>query len=131
MAEISVILPVYNAEKYLRDAIQSILNQTFTDFELIIINDGSTDESERIINSFSDKRIRYIRNDKNLGLIETLNKAVHLAAGPYIARMDSDDISEMNRLEIQLAELKKNKGFQMICSPILGITAGGKQRDHW
>lgn len=99
---ISVILPVYNAEKYVREAIESILNQTYDDFELIIINDGSKDKSGNIIASFSDSRIRNIPNDKNMGLIYTLNKGLSLAQGKYIARMDADDIAYPNRLEMQM-----------------------------
>ncbi|MEG7862607.1 glycosyltransferase family A protein [Bacillus mobilis] len=102
MPEITVLMPVYNAEKYLKDAIDSILNQTFKDFELLIINDGSTDKSVEIINSYKDPRINLINNEKNLKLIDTLNKGIKLASGKYIARMDSDDISHPRRLELQL-----------------------------
>lgn len=99
---ISVILPVYNGEKYLRLALESVLRQTLADFELIIINDGSTDKSEEIILSYPDPRITYIKNPKNMGLIFTLNKGLYLSKGQYIARMDTDDISELNRFESQV-----------------------------
>jgi len=98
---ISVLMPVFNAEKYLREAIESILNQTFTDFEFIIINDGSTDGSKDVILSYSDPRIKYVENETNLGLIQTLNNGIHLCRGQYIARMDADDISMPNRLKSQ------------------------------
>jgi len=100
---ISVLMPVYNAEKYLEIAIESILNQSFQDFEFIIINDGSTDNSESIIKSFSDPRIRYVKNAENLKLIKTLNKGIELATGKYIARMDADDVAEPNLFKEQLA----------------------------
>jgi glycosyltransferase involved in cell wall biosynthesis len=101
LPEISVIMPVYNGGLFLRDAIDSILGQTFQDFEFIIINDGSTDQTEEIILSYSDPRIRYVKNQKNLRLIKTLNLGVSLATGKYIARMDADDISLPTRLAMQ------------------------------
>ena len=111
---ISVILPAYNAERFLRDAIDSILNQTFTDFELIILNDGSTDKTEDIILSYSDPRIRYVKNEQNLKLIKTLNKGVDLARGEYIARMDADDISIPTRFEEQIRYLTEHPDVVMV-----------------
>lgn len=105
---ISVVMPVYNGEKYLREAIDSILNQTFKYFELLLINDASTDNSEKIINSYNDSRIIYIKNEQNLGLIKTLNKGLDLAKGEFVARMDQDDISHSERFEKQLIIFKKN-----------------------
>ena len=102
---ISVIMPVYNAEKYLNKAIDSILNQTYKDFEFIIIDDGSTDNSLQIIESYTDKRIRIIHKT-NFGLIDTLNLGISLSGGDWIARMDADDISYRNRLEEQLKYIK-------------------------
>jgi glycosyltransferase involved in cell wall biosynthesis len=95
-------MPVYNGERYLREAIESILLQTFRDFELLIIDDGSTDGSVKIIQSYRDKRIRYIDNEKNIGIASTLNKGIELAIGEYIVRMDSDDISLSTRIEKQV-----------------------------
>ncbi len=89
---ISVLMPAYNGEKFLAEAIDSVLNQTFPDFELLIVNDGSGDATETIIKGYSDNRIVYIKNDINRGLIYTLNKGVDEAKGKYIARMDVDDI---------------------------------------
>jgi glycosyltransferase involved in cell wall biosynthesis len=105
---ISVIMPVYNAEKYLDEAIQSILNQTFKDFEFVIINDGSTDKSKEIILSYEDERIIYIENETNLKLIKTLNKGLVLSKGKYIIRMDADDISLPNRFEKQVNFMEEN-----------------------
>ncbi len=101
-------MPVYNGERYLNEAITSILYQTFTDFEFIIINDGSTDASVQIIESFEDKRIRLIHNDQNIGLTATLNKGIDLALGEYIARMDADDVSLEERLAKQVIFMDQN-----------------------
>lgn len=102
-------MPVYNTEKYLNAAIDSILNQTYHNFELIIIDDCSTDNSPRIINEYKDSRIIRIRNDKNLGLVKTLNKAISMAKGNYIARMDSDDVSHNLRFEKQMCFIKSQE----------------------
>lgn len=115
---ISVILPAYNAERFLREAIDSILKQTFCDFELIVLNDGSTDRTEEIILSYTDPRIRYIKNDTNLKLIKTLNKGIDLARGKYIARMDADDISLPNRFEKEVAYLEGRPDVAVVsCFP--------------
>lgn len=113
---ISVILPVFNAESYISESVSSILSQTFNDFELIIINDGSTDNSESIILSFNDKRIKYYRNDKNSGLIYTLNRGLGLAKGKYIARMDADDICNPNRFEEQVSFLQNHMDIGIVGS---------------
>lgn len=109
MSKVSVLMPVYNTEEvFLKEAIESILNQTFQDFEFLIINDGSTNNAEEIILSYKDERIKYIKNKQNLGLIKTLNKGLELAQGEYIARMDSDDISLLERFEKQVKFLDEN-----------------------
>lgn len=114
--KISVLMPVYNAEKYLKEAIDSILNQTFRDFEFIIINDASTDKSKQIIMSYQDTRIRYFENNKNLGVAKTLNKGLELATAKYIARMDADDISSSKRLELQYEEMNRDKEITVLAS---------------
>ena len=101
-------MPVYNGEKYVEEAIKSILNQKFTDFELIIINDGSTDNSLNIIQSFKDRRIKIINQEKNLGNYPARNLGMTSAIGKYLCVMDSDDISLSNRLQIQYNFLEKN-----------------------
>ena len=106
--KVTVLMPVYNGEKYLRDAIESILKQDFIDFEFLIFNDGSTDDSEKIIRSYSDSRIRLINNEKNIGLVNTLNKGLESALGEYIVRMDCDDVSLKNRLTVQVEFMDKN-----------------------
>lgn len=98
---VTVLMPVYNGEKYLREAIDSILEQTLTDFEFLIIDDGSMDNSVEIINSYSDPRIKLVKNETNLGISKTLNKGIELASAELIARMDSDDISYPARLQKQ------------------------------
>ena len=99
--EISVIMPVYNAEKFLGEAIESILNQTFTNFELFIIDDASTDKSIEIIKSYTDQRIIFIQKPINTGYANSLNMGIELSKGTYIVRMDADDISMPNRFSLQ------------------------------
>lgn len=99
---VTVLMPVFNGEQYLKEAIDSIISQTFTDFELLIIDDGCWDRSVEIIKSYADPRIRLVRNQKNLGLIASLNKGLDLVHSPYIARMDCDDISLPERLVKQV-----------------------------
>jgi glycosyltransferase involved in cell wall biosynthesis len=99
---VTVLMSVFNGEQYLKEAIDSVLNQTYTDFDLLIINDGSTDNSLAIIQSYKDPRIKLINNDQNLGLINSLNKGIGLIHSDYIIRMDSDDICLSNRIEVQV-----------------------------
>jgi glycosyltransferase involved in cell wall biosynthesis len=106
---LSVVLPVYNQEKYLKNAIKSILNQSYGGFELLILNDGSIDKSQSIIDSFADKRIRLFKNKKNQGLAKGLNFLISKARGSYIARMDGDDVSNKNRLKKQIDYLKRHQ----------------------
>jgi glycosyltransferase involved in cell wall biosynthesis len=107
--QISVIMPVYNAELYLYEAIESILQQSFGNFELLLINDGSTDSSLQIIQQIKDNRIRILNNDYNMGLIYSLNWGIAEARGKYIARMDADDICLPDRFKKQFEymELKR------------------------
>ncbi len=105
--EVSVVMPVHNDEKYLSEAIQSILKQTYNNFEFIIIDDASTDNSFEIMKQFDDPRIKILRNPKKLGIAKSLNKAIEIAKGKYIARMDADDISLPHRIEKQLEFLTK------------------------
>jgi glycosyltransferase involved in cell wall biosynthesis len=103
---ISVLMPVYNAERFLNEAIDSILIQTLYDFEFVIIDDGSSDKSVDIILSYSDPRIKFYQNKINLGISATLNRGIELCQARYIARMDADDISHPNRLERQYEFIK-------------------------
>ena len=108
MPRVSVVMPVYNGERYLHEAIDSILNQTFSDFEFIVINDCSDDGTENIIKSYTDSRIHYIKNENNLGVALSLNRGFDAAKGEYIARMDADDISLPSRLEKQVEYMEDN-----------------------
>lgn len=106
-------MPVYNGEKYLSQAIESILNQTFSDFEFLIINDGSTDKTLHILQSYDDSRIKIITNKNNSGIVVSLNNGIMVSQGKYIARMDADDLSLPDRLEEQYTYLEKNPGLAM------------------
>jgi len=101
-------MPVYNAAPYVKDSIDSILRQTFHDFEFIIINDGSSDKSKEIIMSFNDSRIIFIDHINNVGIVEALNQGLGIARGKYIARMDNDDIAYDNRLSMQVDFMDNN-----------------------
>lgn len=129
MPKISVIMSVYNGEKYLSEAIESILVQTLTDFEFIIVDDGSSDTSCKIIEEYQkkDNRIILIRNEKNLGLTKSLNKAIKIAKGDYIARMDADDFSLKDRLEKQLEEIGKDSKIGVVGSNVEIIDFKGKK----
>jgi len=106
--EVTVLMSVYNGEKYLKESIESILSQTFENFEFIIIDDGSLDDSNNLIKRYKDPRIRLIENRKNIGLTKSLNIGIKEAKGKYIARQDADDQSLPRRLEIQLTFMKNN-----------------------
>jgi glycosyltransferase involved in cell wall biosynthesis len=108
MPSISVILPAYNAQDYLTEAIESILNQTFNDFEFLIFNDGSTDSTKTIIDSYNDKRIKAFHSDENKGYVHWLNIGLKDSQGKYIARMDADDISLPERFQLQWDFMEKH-----------------------
>lgn len=128
---ISILLPAFNSEAFIAEAIRSLLNQTFADFELIIINDGSADRTEEIVLSFNDQRIQYHRNEKNSGLIYTLNKAIDLAKGEYIARMDADDICLPERLSTQKKFLDQHVAIAAVAAPVIFIDGKGKETGVW
>lgn len=128
---ISVIMPVYNTAPFLKEAIESMLTQTESDFELILINDASTDNSSEVIAQFNDSRIRLINNDKNLGLAVSLNKAIRVSTGKYIARMDGDDIALPTRFEEQLKIIKSADRRTVVCSTCLLIDELGNKIGKW
>ena len=135
---VSVVMPAYNVERYVEEAIQSILDQTFRDFEFIIIDDGSTDGTGDIIDrhAAADPRIVYVQNQSNLGQTKSMNKGIELARGKYICRMDADDISYPDRFEKQLAFMEENpdvvisggimevcnRDMKLICRRIYNLT---------
>ncbi|MFH1827615.1 MAG: glycosyltransferase [bacterium] len=106
--KVTVLMPVYNAEKFLKEAIDSILSQTYKDFEFLIINDGSIDNSSKILKKYKDSRIKIINHKRNMGLIFSLNEGIKLATGIYIARMDADDISLPLRIAKQVRFMENN-----------------------
>ena len=108
-------MPAYNTEQYIGEAINSVLNQTFTDFELIIVNDGSTDKTEEVIKSFDDSRIVLV-NQPNGGVSAALNTGLRYAKGEYIARFDADDICFPDRLQLQYTFMKENPDYVVIGS---------------
>jgi glycosyltransferase involved in cell wall biosynthesis len=125
MPTISIIMPVWNGAKYLRPAIDSILNQTFHDFEFIIINDGSTDETLSIIESYDDPRVVLI-SQANQGVTKSLNNGLKAAKGEFIARMDADDLAMPERLEKQLGFLQANPDIGLCGSRAIAIDKDGQ-----
>jgi len=127
--KVTVLMPVYNGERHLNEALDSVLNQTFKDFEFLIINDGSADESVKIIEKYCDARIRLVHNEKNLQLIATLNKGIQLARGEYIARMDCDDVCLPQRLEKQITFMDQHRDVG-VCGSWISIFSE-KSRSTW
>ena len=116
--KISVIMPAYNASLYIKEAIESVLSQTYDDFEFIIINDGSTDSTLDLIKSFSDKRIILVNNEINLGIIKSRNIGIDLAKGKYIAKMDADDINLPSKFERQIKYLEQNPHVAVLATKL-------------
>jgi len=113
--KLSIILPVYNGGTTLSKAIDSVLNQSYKNFELLVINDGSQDNTEEVLKLYSDSRIVHIKNESNLGLIKTLNKGVAISKGDFIARIDSDDTwIDMEKISKQITFLEENKDYVLI-----------------
>lgn len=124
---VSVLMPCYNAMPFLTEALDSIINQTYSNLEIICINDGSTDETGQILEEYAkhDNRIKVVHNQQNIQLIRSLNKGIDLATGEFIARMDADDISELNRIEIQLNYLIQNVNIDIISTSLTTISEEG------
>src|SRR5215216_775869 len=106
MPKVTVLMPLFNAERHVAAAIASILRQTYRDFELLVIDDGSSDRSRDIARSFDDSRIRVLANERNVGLASSLNRGLNAAKGDLIARQDADDVSNSERLARQVAEME-------------------------
>lgn len=126
--KISIIMGAYNCEKTLPSALDSLLNQTFQDFNIVICEDGSTDKTIDVLKDYEKKfpqKIIILRNEKNMGLNYTLNKALKKSNGVYIARMDADDLSIKNRLEIQNDFLDKNKEYDFVSSNMIHFDENG------
>jgi len=114
--KVTVLMSVHDAERYLREAIDSILAQSFSDFEFLILDDASSDSSRTIVRGYDDPRIRLIENERNLGLTRSLNRGIELARGIYIARMDADDLSKPERLDKQVAFLDAHSECAAVAS---------------
>lgn len=125
---VSILMPVYNAERYLDDALQSIFAQTLNDFELIVIDDASTDGSLNILNSYTDLRLRVVRHKSNMGIVDALNNGLKEARGEYFARIDADDIAHPERLQMQLDYLNQNPQVGIVGSWIHGF--GDVRREY-
>lgn len=128
---VSVILPTYNRAKYIVDAIESVLNQTYPDIELIIVDDGSTDDTRQVVAPFlADRRVRYVEQ-KNAGAASARNRGIRMSAGRFVAFIDSDDIWEKNKLEIQLSVLKQQPEVALVCSDFSAKDDEGRvERSH-
>lgn len=126
--KITVLMPVYNEEKFLREAIESILHQTFGDFELILLDDGSIDGSPAILAEYAhqDPRVSLVKNETNQGLIQTLNHGLEIANGEYIARMDADDISLPERFDRQVAYMDQHPEVGVLGTNIAQIDEKGR-----
>jgi glycosyltransferase involved in cell wall biosynthesis len=131
MKMVSVIMPAYNAEKYIAEAVDSILEQTYGDFEFIILNDCSRDRTEEIVLSYNDPRIVYLKNEENLGVAATLNKGLAVAKGDYIVRMDADDISLPERFEKQAAYLDAHKDVAVLGTNVESFGEAGTICTGW
>lgn len=123
--EISVVMPVFNGERYIREAIESLLAQTLPDFELVVIDDGSTDATERIIGAFDDSRIVFLKNDGNRGIVYSRNRGIASSRGRYIALLDSDDVAVENRLAIQHQFLQQHPDIGLVAGWITEIDENG------
>lgn len=126
---VSVLIPVYNVEKFVKEAIDSIQNQTYKNLEIIVVDDCSTDATYNIVKSMAvqDKRINLVKNKKNLKISRTLNKALDLATGDYIARMDGDDISALDRIEKKIQFLEENSQFDLVGCSLIAIDVHNKK----
>ena len=131
MPAVTVLMPVYNGAPYVKDALESVLAQTFTDFELLLIDDGSTDNTAEIISAYSDSRIRILANPGNLGLVATLNRGLQVAAGAYVAIMHADDICLPERLELQTAYLDIHPEVAMVAAWADFVSASGMPLEPW
>lgn len=112
---VTVLMPAYNAGAYIKEAVDSVLAQTFADFEMLIVNDGSTDNTRDILGTYTDPRVRIV-DQKNMGLIDTLNKAIALIESPYIARFDADDVCYPERLQLQYDFLRTHAEYVLVGS---------------
>ena len=130
--KVTVLTCVYNGLPYLKDAIESTLNQTYENFEYLIIDDASSDKNViKFIESYDDSRIRFIKNEKNIGVSNTINKALKLINTPYVIRTDQDDVNLPNRIEEQISFFEQNPDIDITCSWEKSIDSQGKKIRNW
>ena len=122
---VSVIMPVYNSSEFLRSSLECILNQTYTNFEFIIIDDGSSDNTSQIIESYSDTRIKYIKSEHK-GFIYQLNYGLEISKGEFIARMDGDDLTHLERFEKEVEILTSDKTITLVGTNFYYVNHKGK-----
>lgn len=128
---VSVLMSVYNGERYLQEAVESVLQQTYTDYEFIIIDDGSKDRTWELLNAFNDPRIRLISNEENIGLTQSLNKGIQMSRGDYLARQDADDISTSERLAMQMRFLREHPEVGVLGTWVAYIDKQGQRIGTW
>lgn len=125
---VSILMPVFKTASYLREAMDSILSQSFTDYELIVLNDCSPDNADEILDTYSDSRIVRYKGEKNVGLSNILNVGIGMARGKYVARMDSDDLSCPDRLRIQVDFLESHPDIDLVS---VGMQLFGAKEEVW
>ncbi len=128
---VTVLLPIYNAENYLRESVDSLLAQSYSDFEIIAVNDGSTDASKNILQGINDPRLNILDNDGNKGIIFTLNRGIRAARGQYIARMDADDVAKPDRFAKQVDYLDSHPQVALVGTGAYLIDEKGRTFDEW
>lgn len=128
---VTVLIPAYNAARYIAEAVHSVLQQTFADLELLVIDDGSTDDTPAIMAGITDPRVRYVRHVQNRGLVAVLNEGLDTATGTYIARMDADDVMHRDRLEKQVRFMEAHPAIAAVASFVELINADGEVTGPW
>jgi glycosyltransferase involved in cell wall biosynthesis len=131
LPQVSIILPAFNCERYIAESVSSILQQVYDNFELLVIDDGSTDNTFNILSSITDQRLRVLRNDGNKGLIYSLNRGIDESKGEYIARMDADDIAVNDRIEKQVHWLLHHPRTAAVGCFTRNIDAAGNELPDW
>ena len=130
-SKVTILTTVYNGSPFLSEAIESVLNQTYEDFKYLIIDDCSTDDSLSIIKSYDDKRIRLVKNEKNLGVAKTFNKGLSIIDSKYVVRLDQDDVNKKNRVEEQIKFLDSNPTIDIVSSWEQTIDHNGNKIRAW
>lgn len=131
MIPVTVLMPVFNGERHISNAIRSVLNQTFREFELLVVDDGSTDSTVSLVKAVADPRLRLIRNPENLGLVATLNRGLDEALGTFVARLDADDLMAASRLAEQVSFLRGNPSVPLVGSDARLIDENDRWCGRW